>query len=65
MVNVDQAWNTVGLSLWCAFTPELADFQKTDPDTAIGKAFRLGFKGGVKTANRIFSDELKPENRQN
>ena len=66
MISPDKAWNTVGFSLWCTFVPELADFQKTaSPDMAMGRAFRLGFKGGVKNANRIFLDELKPENRQN
>lgn len=65
MINPDRAWNTFGLSLWCAFVPEFADLKKTNPDMAIGRAFRLGFKGGVETADRLFSEKLKPENRQN
>lgn len=65
MVSPDQMWNAVGLSLWCKVVLELADLKETNPDMALGRAFRKGFKGGVKTANRFFSEELKPENRQN
>lgn len=65
MVNPDRAWNKVGLSVYCEVAIELADIKETNPGMALGRAFRYGFKAGIEAANRIFSKELKPENRQN
>jgi len=65
MVNPDQAWNATKLSLWSGIALELADIKETNPDRALGRAFHTSFKIGVKKANRAFSEELKPENRQN
>ena len=65
MLSPDQAWETDGEHSWLEIIQEVAEHEAKNPDEGFPLAFRLGFKAGVKVADRDFCEKLKPEYRQN
>lgn len=65
MLNPNEAWKTVGFYAWCQLVPVLVKLEEDVPGSATSRAYRYGFKAGVKLADRDFYEKLNPEHRLN
>ncbi len=66
MLSPNQAWKTEGIPNWILAVPELVDLEDNKPvPCMLPRSFRLGFKAGVKVANRDFCEKLNADHRQN
>lgn len=65
MPSPDAAWKTDGELSWLENIVELAMHEAKNPDEGFPLAFRLGFKAGVRVADRDFCEILNAEHRQN
>lgn len=62
MSNPKKLWIKKGLFSWIATIPKLTDCL---PECILPRAFRMGFKAGVKAANQELYEKLEAEKRQN
>jgi hypothetical protein len=66
MISPDEAWKTEGIPCWALAVPDIVELEEKKPPISIlPGTFRLGFKAGVRIADRDFLEKLKPEHRQN
>lgn len=66
MISPNEAWKKDGIPCWILAVPELVELEENKPAPCmLPRSFRLGFKAGVRVANRDFCEKLKPEHRQN